>query len=61
MGDSFVSTVKNELFLHQRDPPRVDASRVFFAFIEGFYYRQRLHQSLGYLSPMQFERQVTES
>jgi transposase InsO family protein len=27
-----------------------------FAFIEGYYNRVRLHSSLGYLSPEEFER-----
>jgi len=27
-----------------------------FEFIELFYNRQRMHQTLGYLSPAQFER-----
>jgi transposase InsO family protein len=61
VAESFFSTLKNELIHHQIYHTRDDASREIFAFIEGFYNRQRLHQSLGYLSPMQFERQVTES
>ena len=61
VAESFFSTLKNELIHHQIYHTRDDARREIFAFIEGFYNRQRLHQSLGYLSPMQFERQVTES
>jgi Integrase core domain len=38
-----------------------EASREIFAFIEGFYNRQRLHQSLRYLSPLEFERQSGDS
>jgi hypothetical protein len=33
------------------DHTRNEVSREIFAFIEGFYNRQRLHQSLAYLSP----------
>jgi transposase InsO family protein len=51
----FSSSLKNELIHHQTYQSRDDASREIFAFIEGFYNRQRLHQSLGYLSPLEFE------
>jgi transposase InsO family protein len=29
-----------------------------FSYIEGYYNRIRLHSSLGYKSPMEFEKQV---
>ena len=29
-----------------------------FDYIEGFYNRTRLHSSLGYLSPLNFESQL---
>ena len=61
VAESFFSTLKNELVHHQTYHTRDEASREIFAFIEGFYNRQRLHQSLGYLSPLAFERQVGDS
>jgi len=53
--ESFFSTLKNEL-VHDRDYHTRDEARAeVFEFIEVFYNRQRLHQSLGYVSPVQFE------
>ena len=40
-----------------RGNERDDASREIFAFIEGL----QLHQSLGYLTPLEFERRVSDS
>ena len=53
--ESFFSTLKNEL-VHERDyPSRADAYAEIFEFIEIFYNRQRIHQSLNDVSPVQFE------
>ena len=53
--ESFFSTLKNEL-VHERDYHTRDEARAeVFEFIEVFYNRQRLHQTLGYVSPVQFE------
>lgn len=53
--ESFFSTLKNEL-IHDADfRTREEAQSAIFAFIEMFYNRQRLHQTLGYVSPVQFE------
>jgi transposase InsO family protein len=53
--ESFFSTLKNEL-VHERDyRSRDEAQAEIFEFIEIFYNRQRIHQSLQYVSPMQFE------
>ncbi|MEO6110253.1 MAG: IS3 family transposase [Nitrospiraceae bacterium] len=59
--ESFFSTLKNELVHHQTYHTRDAASRDIFAFIEGLYNRQRLHQSLRYLSPLEFERRISDS
>ncbi len=59
--ESFFSTLKNEL-IHQRsfqDP--TEARQAIFEYIEGFYNRQRLHQTLGYCSPEEYEQQASDS
>jgi putative transposase len=53
--ESFFSTLKNELVHEQDFRTREDAQAAVFEFIEVFYNRQRLHQTLGYVSPVQFE------
>jgi len=56
-GESLFGTLKCELVHHWGRPSRDRARREVFDFIEVFYNRQRLHSSLGYLSPADFERQ----
>lgn len=53
--ESFFSTLKNELVHEQDFLTREAAQAAVFEFIEVFYNRQRLHQTLGYVSPVQFE------
>ncbi|MGE7415093.1 IS3 family transposase [Methylobacterium tarhaniae] len=54
--ESFFHTLKVEL-VHQRQwATRDDARRDLFAYIEGYYNRQRLHSALGYITPEQAER-----
>jgi putative transposase len=55
--ESFFSTLKNELVHDQVFCTRDDAQAAVFEFIGVFYNRQRLHQTLGYIRPMQFEAQ----
>lgn len=54
-GESLFGTLKCELGLHGFRPSREQAHREVFEYIEVFYNRQRLHSSLGYLSPVEFE------
>lgn len=54
--ESFFSTLKNELVHERRYLTRDDARRDVFEYIETFYNPRRLHQSLGYLSPVDFEK-----
>ena len=55
--ESFFHTLKTELCDHERYRTREEARASIFDFIEVFYNRQRLHSTLGYLSPIHFECQ----
>ena len=59
MAESFFATLKTELIDRQPWPTRQAARRAIFAWIEGFYNRQRLHSALGYQSPVAFEEALT--
>jgi transposase InsO family protein len=58
VAESFFSTLKNELIcgavLESRDRARVE----IFEYIEVFYNRQRIHQSLDYRTPETMEAAV---
>ena len=55
MKESFFATLKSECVV-QPFATRAQARTVIFEYIEVFYNRQRLHSSLGYLSPDAFEQ-----
>ena len=57
VAESFFSNLKNELTWHHDFRYRDEARAAVFAYIEVFYNRQRLHQSLDYLSPVRYEEQ----
>lgn len=57
-AESFISTLKNELVHHVQFKTREEARIAIFEYIEVFYNRQRLHQTLGYLSPAEYERRA---
>lgn len=53
--ESFIGTLKTECAT-QSFATRAQARTAIFEFIEAWYNRQRLHSSLDYLSPTEFER-----
>jgi putative transposase len=57
--ESFFHTLKTEHIYFHRYDTRQDARTSIFEYIETFYNQQRLHSTLGNLSPMQFELQLT--
>jgi len=59
--ESFFGTLKTELIHRQKFTTREDAKTKVFEYIEMFYNRERRHSSLGFKSPVDFERTATLS
>lgn len=57
VAESFFATLKNELIWHRSFRTRDEARSAIFDYIEVFYNRQRLHQTLNYITPLQHEMQ----
>ncbi len=60
MAESFVSTLKAELVGNLEFPTRRAAKTAIFDYLETFYNTRRLHSSLGYKSPADFEEDRME-
>lgn len=58
VAESFFSSLKNELVHHCSFKTREEARTAVFEYIEVFYNRQRRHQSLDYVSPVDYERSM---
>ncbi len=52
---SFWSTLKHELVYRHHFVTRAQARKAIFDYFETFYNRSRLHSSLGYKSPLDYE------
>ena len=59
--ESFFATLKRELVHQERWETRSEATRVLADYIEGWYNRARRHSALGYVSPLEWEEQVTRA
>jgi len=55
VAESFFATLKTELVYRRSWGTRTDLRAAVFQYIEMFYNRRRLHSSIGYKSPAQFE------
>ncbi|HKG36079.1 MAG TPA: IS3 family transposase [Solirubrobacterales bacterium] len=55
MAESFFATMEKELTAHERYATREQARGQIFRWIEAEYNRARLHSSLGYRPPAEFE------
>jgi putative transposase len=56
--ESFFGTLKTELVHHEKYPTRAAARQSLFEYIEVFYNRRRLHSTLDYVSPADYEAQL---
>ena len=56
--ESFWSSLKYELVYHQPFATRAEARTAIFDYIETFYNPTRLHSSLAYRSPINFESKL---
>jgi len=59
--ESFYRTLKVELIYQETYETRRQARRDIFEYIEIFYNRERLHSSLGYYSPEEYEKMIKVS
>jgi transposase InsO family protein len=57
--ESFWSTLKAECFASDFPATQREAHQMIFAYIETYYNRVRLHSSLGYRSPVDFEKLIS--
>jgi len=56
VAESFFKTLKLEMFYHRVFTDRQEVRTALFEYIEGFYNTVRLHSTLGYQSPDEYER-----
>jgi len=55
VAESFFSSLKNEIVHHRDYQTRDEARTEIFEYIELFYNRKRIHQSLDYQTPMKYD------
>lgn len=55
VAESFFATIKRELIDTRAWPTRAGLKAAVFDYIEGWYNTRRLHSSLGYLPPAEYE------
>jgi transposase InsO family protein len=58
VAESFFASLKNELIDRQSWASRTQARRAVFDYVEVFFNRKRLHSSLGFLSPVEYEATI---
>ena len=56
VAESFFKTIKTEMVYHQVFETRQQASIAIFEYIEIWYNRKRRHSTLGFLTPLEFEK-----
>lgn len=57
VAESFFKTLKRKLVKERSYGTRDEAKQDIFKYIELYYNRVRMHSTLGYMSPVEYERQ----
>jgi putative transposase len=60
VAESFFATLEKDLLRRRSFATRQDARTAVFDYIETFYNPIRLHSTLGYLSPVEYEKIIKE-
>lgn len=58
LAESFFATLKKELIYRQNFQTKQEARDAIFEYIEVWYNRTRIHSSLGFMTPVQFEESL---
>lgn len=61
VAESFFATLELELIARHRWATRSAARQAIFRYIETWYNPRRRHSTLGYLSPVEYEQQLTKA
>ena len=59
MCESFFATLECELLARRRFASQAEARMAVFSYIEGWYNPARRHSGIGYLSPIAYEKSMT--
>ena len=59
MAESFFATLKTEFYHRHTWPTRAQARQGVAQWIEVVYNRRRRHSSIGYVTPVNYENQLT--
>jgi transposase InsO family protein len=57
----FFATFKNECIGLNRFKTMAESRQMIFDYIEVYYNRQRLHSSIGYMTPFEYEQKLYRS
>jgi len=61
MAESFFATLECELIERSRFRDPYEARQAVFTFIEGWYNPHRRHSAIGYVSPIEYEKQYAQA
>ncbi len=57
-AESFFATLKKELIYRKSYKTKEEAKKSIFEYIEVWYNRNRIHSSIGYMTPVQYEESL---